>query len=317
MTRRREAWRPDEGGRGRVLLTGAGGFVGRSVLAALESRADLTILCTTTQPPRPSPRGSRIEWLRHDLLTDDPEALMAQARPDMLLHLAWHTQAGSYLTGDENAAWLAASKRLLDAFLRAEGKRFVTAGSCAEYAASSAPCHETETPLLPVTAYADAKIGLFRHVEEARRSARISAAHTRLFFLYGPGEKPTRLVPDLIGKLCRGEIAETGPGDLLRDYMAVEDAGEALVALLFSDVEGPVNIAQGEAVSIAEIARRIADITGRADLLRIGSRAKRAGDAPCIVADTRRLTGELGFVPRIVLDDGLRQAVERLRTSAT
>jgi nucleoside-diphosphate-sugar epimerase len=94
-----------------------------------------------------------------------------------------------------------------------------------------------------------------------------------------------------------------------RDFLHVTDAGRALAALADSSLTGAVNIASGEGLVLADLARRIASLTGGVELLRMGALPQRENEPPCLVADVSRLRQELGWRPRIGLEDGLRDTV--------
>jgi nucleoside-diphosphate-sugar epimerase len=94
----------------------------------------------------------------------------------------------------------------------------------------------------------------------------------------------------------------------VRDYVHVADCGEALAALLASSVQGAVNVGTGVGARIADVARTVARLVGREDLVRVG--AVPGDDRTQVVADTARLRGEVGFTPRWALEDGLRDSVE-------
>jgi nucleoside-diphosphate-sugar epimerase len=70
------------------------------------------------------------------------------------------------------------------------------------------------------------------------------------FFLYGPYENRTRLVPSIINSLLQEKTAPCSSGIQIRDYLFVEDVADAFVRLLNSSVNGPVNIASGKPVSM-------------------------------------------------------------------
>jgi nucleoside-diphosphate-sugar epimerase len=78
--------------------------------------------------------------------------------------------------------------------------------------------------------------------------------------------------------------------------------------LTLSDVTGTVNVASGRAVTIGEIASHLADIAGRADLIRLGALPDRSNEAPRIVAATRRLKTEVGYSPPLSLRERLVEA---------
>jgi nucleoside-diphosphate-sugar epimerase len=87
------------------------------------------------------------------------------------------------------------------------------------------------------------------------------------------------------------------------------DVAEAFVALLDSDVCGPVNVASGQAVRVKDIVLAIAAALNRADLIRLGAVPAPDSDPPLIVGDVTRLSKEVGWAPRYTLEDGLQLAI--------
>ncbi len=294
----------------RILVTGASGFIGRPLLARIATSADEVHAIARSEAPS-VPGGVR----RHALDLRDPEAtgrLLAEVRPDLLVHLAWYVEHGSFWTAPENLESTALSLRLLRAFADAGGRRAVMVGTCAEYDWSRAdgPLQERSSPLGPATLYGTAKDALRRLGEAYGDVAEIDFAWARLFFLYGPGEQRGRLVPAVIRGLLAGEPVETTAGAQRRDFMFVDDVAGALAALAASDVNGPVNIATGQAVPVRDVVQEIARQTGREDLLRIGALPDRPSDPPELTGATERLREEVGFVPETGLEEGIARTVD-------
>ena len=305
----------------RVLVTGAGGFVGRRSLAPLQAagaQVHAVLSPRSACVDRVPSGGTSGETLhRADLM--DPaavDALIDAVRPTHLLHLAWIATPGEYWKSPENHRWLAASKHLLGAFHRGGGTRAVMAGSCAEYDWGRAGvCHERTTPLAddagssPATPYAMCKIALSRALEEFGRAHGLSTAWGRIFFLFGPGEDPRRLVPSVIVNLLRGREAPCTPGTQIRSFLHVDDVAGAFAALLGGRVEGPVNIGAGQRISIADLLERIARQIGRPELLRLGARSVPPSEPPLLVPDLARLSEEVGFRPARTLEEGLADTI--------
>jgi nucleoside-diphosphate-sugar epimerase len=291
----------------RVLVTGATGFIGRNASRALVERGFDVHAVTSGEPPP----DDDVTWHRADLLNADGalDAVHA-ASPTHLLHLAWYAEHGAFWKSPENVRWVEASLRLLRAFAGASGRRAVVAGTCAEYDWSFGTLKEDETPLAPATLYGAAKHGLHTIAASYAAEAGFELAWGRVFFLYGPREHPSRLVSSVIGSLLRGEEAPTSEGSQVRDFLHVADVADAFAALVASGVTGAVNVASGEGVPVREVVERIGEITGRADLLRVGALATREGDPARISADVRRLRDDVGWRPRLDLDAGLRDTVE-------
>ncbi|HET7233284.1 MAG TPA: NAD(P)-dependent oxidoreductase [Longimicrobium sp.] len=290
-----------------VLLTGGTGFVGRHALAALASRgADVHAV---HHGPVPADLQPLATWHEADLLdVGQSRALVAALRPERLLHLAWYAAPG-FWSAPENYRWVEASLALLRAFTEAGGKRAVAAGTCAEYDWSHGWCSEGVTPLAPSTTYGVCKDAVRRVMEALCADAGASAAWGRLFFLYGPHERPERLVPSVVRPILAGQEAACTPGEQVRDFLHARDAGEAFAALLESDVTGAVNVASGRGTAVRDLALAAARAAGRPEALRVGALPSRPGDPPLLVADVRRLANEVGWSPRIDLEEGMRESV--------
>ena len=293
----------------RVLVTGARGFIGRHAIEALVRRGH-DVVAATSGPP-PDERRAGVRWLRADLLEPaTAETLVAQAGATRLLHLAWYAEHGAFWTAAENLDWVGASLRLLRAFSEAGGRRAVVAGTCAEYAwGLDGRCQEGRTPLAPATLYGAAKHGLGVAAEAYARQEGLSLAWGRIFFCFGPGEDPRRLVPSVACALLRGEEAPVSHGEQIRDFLAVWELADAFAALLDSEVEGPVNVASGEPVAIRDLVAMVGEAAGRPELIRFGALPARPGEPAQVVADVARLRDEVGWRPREPLRDALTRAV--------
>lgn len=291
----------------RILLTGASGFVGRQALAVLAASPH-EVHAISRRPP---PDGGGIVWSEANLLDKDaPMEIVRDVQPDCILHLAWCVEHGKFWTDPANVDWAAATLRLAQAAASSGVGRFIGAGTCYEYDwPSDGPCNEWDTPIRAHTLYDETKDTCRRAIEALAADTGMSFAWARLFFLYGPHENAGRLVSSVARALLRGEEACCSSGLAIRDFMDVRDAGAALAALASSDVEGSVNIASGVSVSVADLVRRLAQLAGRSDLLRLGAIPDREGEPPRIVADIKRLNAEVGFAPAHDLDAGLRHAL--------
>ena len=251
-----------------------------------------------------------VEWVAADLLDGSAVSmLMSEVRPSHLLHFAWYAKPGAFWTAPENFAWVQASLHLLRQFSACGGARVVSAGTCAEYDWDVGLCVENKTPIAPGTAYGVCKASLGAMQAAFCELAGVSSAWGRVFLLYGPREHPERLVPSVVRSLLRGRPARCSHGKQVRDIMHVSDVADAFVALLDSRVEGPVNVASGVPVPVSDVIFGIAERLGRDELVELGTVALLPNDPPLLVADTRRLAIEVGWVPRFDLGAGLDDAI--------
>jgi nucleoside-diphosphate-sugar epimerase len=293
----------------RVLVTGATGYVGRPVVDALRRRGHDVVATSSRGGP-----GT----VRADLLAPGgPAALVAEAGADHLVHLAWYAEHGRFWTAPENLDWVGATLALLRAFRGAGGRRAVVAGTCAEYAwDGDEPLVEGATPLRPATLYGAAKHAAHVAAEAYARQEGLSLAWGRIFFSFGPGEAPGRLIPAVAAALLRGEEAPVTSGEQVRDFIAVQELADGFGALLDSNVEGAVNVASGRGVPVRDVVAMVGRAAGREELVRYGALPSRPGDPPSVVADVRRLRDEVGWAPREPLEAGIARAVAALRGAA-
>lgn len=288
----------------RVLLTGATGFIGASCVPLL---LDAGYEVHAVTPDVVEAFDERVHWHRADLLDAAATgALLEDVRPSHLLHLAWFVAPGEYWRSTENLRWLQAGLDLARGFAEVGGKRSVMAGTCAEYETSSMPLVEGVTPLRPTTLYGACKTAL--HLASASYFAEqsVSSAWAHIFYLYGPREYPNRLVPAVMRALIAGDIFECIHPDDVRDFLYVEDVAAAFVAVLDSEVEGDVNIASGEPLSVGALVVEVANEVGRPELI---SCAVGSGPSGIIVGDSARLSNEVGFCPRRTRREGVAATV--------
>ena len=294
---------------GRVLLTGGSGLIGRQVVPHLiEAGFEIVAL------GHREPVAGAHESLSVDLLDAGTWAgAVADAGASHLLHLAWHGTGKDLWGAPQNIDWTAATLRLVREFASAGGQRVVCAGSCAEYDWSHEVLSEA-TPLRPFSLYGKANAAAGDLLVAAATHIGLSLAWARVFFSYGPGEPRGRLLGDLISGLAAGKPVDCTDGHQERDFLHASDVAGALVAILTSDLNGPVNVASGVAVPVRRLIETTADIFDRRDLVRLGARPRPPSDPARIVGDVRRLA-TTGFTPRYSLEAGLRQCVEAWHAS--
>jgi nucleoside-diphosphate-sugar epimerase len=303
--------------RKRVLVSGAGGFIGRwSVPPLIAAGYDVHVVVTHTAG-REIPaqlRGAEVHCA--DLLRAEAvESLMGTVKPSHLLHFAWIATPRVYWTSPENMRWLAASKGILECFQAHGGIRAVMAGSCAEYDWSRVGvCDERASPLAddggaPVILYAQCKLAMQRALAHVGAAHGTSTAWGRIFFQYGPGEHPDRLVASVIADLLSGREALCSHGRQVRSFLHVADVGSAFAALLESNVEGAVNIGSAERMTIAALIDEIALQVGRPELVRLGARSVSPSEPALLVPEIERLRNEVGWHPHFNLHDGIADTI--------
>ena len=301
----------------RVLVTGAGGFIGRWSVAPLLGKGyevHAVLSKNASAPFAQETQGAAVH--RADLLSEvDAGALIERVKPTHLLHFAWIATPKVYWQSPDNARWLAASQHLLRCFRVGGGMRAVMAGSCAEYDWSQVSvCNERTSPLADAAAtaptpYAANKIALQKALARFAQEEHLSTAWGRVFFQFGPHEHQDRLVPSVIRQLLLGREAPCTHGRQVRSFLHVADVGAAFAQLLDSEVQGPVNIGSDEAVALSDLIGRIAQQIERLDLVRLGARSTATDEPPMLLPDVHRLRDEVKWRPRFSLNEGIRDTI--------
>jgi nucleoside-diphosphate-sugar epimerase len=295
----------------RVLVTGATGFIGREAVREL-----LRSGCEVHAAVRPGTRGPD-GTIAHPWDPGDErssERVCAASRPTHLLHLAWCTGLLDHKTSARNLDWTAASIGLLAAFARSGGRRFVGAGTYAEYGTFEGTCGEDE-PARPATLYAAAKWSFGSLALAYGSDAGLQVTWARPFLVFGAGEPPVRLIPQIAAALVAGRTFETTDGLQVRDFIHVRDVASGLALLLRSEHHGVANIGSGVGRPVRDVIEAVAARTGGRELVQFGKRTRPSSEPTAQIAEPATLRA-LGWAPQVAFDDGLSDEVARLAAPA-
>ncbi len=312
-----------------VLVTGAAGFIGAHVAAALCDAGFDVVGCD-----RAGGEGL-LARLRHDRVTHflvgrhvpfevvdlsepgEVEALFARHRFDRVVHLA--AQAGVRQSAEMPQAFvrsnLVAFGHLLEACRHARVEHLVYASSSSVYGAREAtPFREDDRADAPTSLYAATKRANELMAHSYAHLFELPCTALRFFTVYGPWGRPDMAYFDFAQRIRRGEpITVYGRGELRRDFTYVDDIVEGVrrVAALPCAAPGGaaphlvLNIGNHEPVEVSVFVRLLEQALGRAAIVRYAPVHK--GDVPITCADVTRLRALTGFAPRTPLADGLER----------
>ncbi len=305
-------------GDGVVLITGAAGFIGSTLVDLLlaQGRTVVGLDCFESFYPREikernlaqartSPSFRFVELDTRD--REGLRALVDEVRPAAIVDFAARagvrdSLADPWLYIDINVRGL---QNLLAAAAGA-GSAFVFASSSSIYGASPRlPFREDEAEGRPLSPYGATKIAGEALVHAHHAATGLPIRIARLFTVYGPRQRPDLAVHKFAVRMLRGEpIPLYLEGKATRDYTFVGDTADAFVRLVDSGADDlTVNLGSHRPYSNLELVRaleRALGVTASLELL-----PAQPGDAPATFADVSRARETLGWEPRTSFEDGL------------
>jgi len=302
----------------RVLITGAGGFIGSQVVRKVlqEGHTVVTVFRPGESHDRLSDCLESVSAVHCDLRDGGAvRRLVREARPEIAIHLAWYVEPGKYWQAGENLDCVRMTLSLARALSEAGCSKLVGAGTCAEYDWDYGFLSENTTPLKPRSLYGICKNATRGILQAFCAQAGMGFAWTRFFYLYGPTEAKERLIPYVVLSLLKGEVAKCTNGEQVRDFLHVEDAASAVWAVAKSELSGPVNIASGQPTTVRTVIETVARHLRSEENVALGALPSDPKEPLLLLADVRKLASGVGWKPSLTLEEGLVSTCEWWRST--
>lgn len=310
---------------GRYLVTGAAGFVGRSIAAALLGRGEqVRGIDNFLTGKRENLVGlEAMEFVEGDL-TDPAACARACADVEVIFHEA--ALASVPLSVDDpvrtNANCTDATLNLLVAARDAGARRVMYAGSSSAYGdAADGAKQETMTPE-PVSPYAVAKLAGEHYMRVFWSVYGLETVVLRYFNVFGPYQDPLSHYSGVLAIFCRKMLAGEQPtiygdGEQSRDFTYIDNVVTAnllAAAAPAQKVAGQMmNVATGTEITLNETFAILRELTGYRG--EAAHAEPRSGDIRHSLADIGRARELLGYAPAVDFREGLRRTVEWYRTT--
>jgi len=303
--------------RTRILVTGAGGFVGAAVVKAAVAAGHEVVALVRNDTSRLTSIANRISMQRVDLAdTTAVAALLHSAKPAIVIHSAWEGVGGALRSGDIQLDNIRTTVALADAAIAAGARKFVGIGSQAEYGRYDRKIVETDLPQ-PTMLYGAAKLAACHLAAQRCREAGMAFAWLRLFSVYGAGDNSNWLIPSAAAALVRGKPPLCTAGTQKWDYLHIDDVADGVLAAATSDrATGVFNLSSGNPVAVRQIVETLRDLAAPDLKLNFGAIPFGPDQIMHLDGDNGRLRAATGWSPRVPLAEGLRQVVDELRMAA-
>lgn len=235
----------------KVLVTGATGFIGQYVINNLLKQHVKIIATSRNADENSFSNHSKIIAKSFDLHNpEQPKNLYNYfEQPDIIIHLAWEGLP-NYKEDFHVKKNLPAHKAFLSNLIEHGATDITVAGTCFEYGMQEGELAETMAAQ-PGNFYATAKNELRIWLKEFKN---ISLKWPRLFYMYGAGQNPKSLIPQLEAALQRGDpVFNMSGGEQTRDFLHVNKVAESIIAIALQQaVTGVINVSSGNPIKVKD-----------------------------------------------------------------
>lgn len=281
-----------------VVVTGSDGFLGKRLVAVLESQG-VTV------------RGYDFTKGEDILNTKQVEDAINSSKSTAVIHLAAVADL-NIVAKDVKMGWkinVEGTRCVLNA-CKSTGARLLFASTCCAYGNNHCHPSSESSPLCPAEEYAQQKVESEHDVTAA------GAPHTslRLATFYGPGMRPALATAIFLDRARAGkDIVIHGSGIQTRTWTHVDDVVSGIIAVLQADTYVPVvNISTDESNSVLDLARISCQVVGKQVVISHG--ADRKGQVYEEQIDNSLLRS-LGWKPKYTLFEGMKHSYESTLTS--
>lgn len=301
-----------------ILVTGASGFIGKSLIAKLLKRKEQVhaIVMSNTHPLKKllgTSRVYRADLSNYSLI----EKIITKIMPQIIFHLAAYPDKGNDLK-DIQATFrsnVLGTLNLLMASNRINYENFVFAGSFKEYGDQPVPFKENYR-LNPLSSYATSKAAAEQYCDLFQSFGK-PITRLRLATIYGPGQDQNTLISSVIKSALSNKKVMITTGEQTRDFLYVGDAVNALIkSAIIPSAKGEVyNIGSGSETRIADIVEKIVRLCKSNSQIRKGAVPQRINEVMHMYGDVSKAKKKLRWEPKTNLNEGLLKTIEWFRNT--
>ena len=294
----------------RIVVTGASGFIGKKLCAALLGRGhEVASLCRNSLEIGHTQLGMyrHIPYVMGEVLPSEVEAF----EPEALVHLAWdgipdfseHKCVQNY---NSQVSFFRQTHIL------PKLKKVIGSGTCREYASKQGVCFENDR-IQPDSYFSWAKQALFDYFRISCQERQIIFLWFRIFYVYGPGQRKESLIPMLIRSFKSKTLPDIKSPNAANDYIYIDDVVKAIInAVEKQNCFGIFNLGSGNLTTTAEIARLVEKLLSEGvdyqpnPFQSIDDNLVRSG----MFADISLAASQLEWIPQIDIAEGVRKTIE-------
>ncbi|MBD3313256.1 NAD-dependent epimerase/dehydratase family protein, partial [Candidatus Woesearchaeota archaeon] len=240
----------------RIFITGGTGFIGRYVLDRLNDHEILLLIHENENPS--DLQKDNVKIIQGNLSDIDSwKESVTEFQPESCLHMAW--EGIPDFSPEMCMKNLQYGLDIISMLAEIGCRKFVSTGSCWEYGKDQGQLKEDDA-VKPKNAFSAAKNCLHWIGREIADEKGMTFIWTRLFYVYGPGQRPESLIPSIIESISNGKDPDIKTPGNKNDFVYVGDVADALGKIIEkADKSEVYNIGSGKSTSVKEIAEIVAE----------------------------------------------------------
>ena len=302
-----------------VLVTGGAGFIGSHLVERLLTEGEEVVVIDSFNdyyPPQikrnniksllPQPKFKLIEGDIRD--RDCLNKIFQQEEITQIVHLAARAGVRNSLVNPQlyNDVNVIGTVNLLECCKEYGIKKIVFGSSSSVYGVSSQTPFTEDDPLLhPISPYAVTKISGERLCSVYHKAYGISAICLRFFTVYGPRQRPEMAIHKFVRLIDQEKpIPFYGDGSSARDYTFITDIIDGIRSAMKKDIGFEIfNLGDSRTINLRELVTTIENLLNKK--AKLDKLPIQPGDVPITYASLRKVTPELGYQPKVNIEEGL------------
>lgn len=240
----------------KILIIG-NGFLATQIIKRLEAEGNELLVFSRRRNVE-----IKAEQITGDIFDFDYFAKVLDWEPHAVIHTAWITTPNSYKNHPSNLEYANFTSRLAESMLGSKIEHLIILGSCAEYQQELSLNLQGVDHLTSMTLYAEQKIQALNSVNRILLNSEIRLTWARIFFPYGPGQHPLRLVPTLMNSLKSGEPICLSDTSSIYDWITTRDIASAISWILRHELTSEIDIGTSVGFTNLQILTTLEELLG-------------------------------------------------------
>ena len=296
-----------------VLVTGGAGFIGSHIVDRLVQSGHRVIIVDDLSTGRLHNCNKAALFYHASIMTDAVDEIIARERPDVVSHYAGQSSLNVSVSDPVKDASIniEGSVRLIEACRRQGVGRFIYGSSSAVYGEPQyIPCDEGH-PIEPISPFGLSNYVVEEYLRLYNLLHRLDYRALRYGNVYGPWHdlhEERGIIASFAHSMMHGRQPRVlGSGEQERDFVYIDDAVDAHMLAMDGGTVGAYNVGTGESVSINACLQLMKEtLKYRWDPIHAPARP---GDLHRIVLDTTKAAEQLGWRPKVGLEEGVRRTI--------